>query len=64
MKLFVVIIKQKNAFLGKFDDETIVKEESIMTALNLTTDDRPVVKACLEKAKKCKESSGPSITKW
>lgn len=46
---------RKNAFLGKFDDETIVKEESIMTALGLTIDDRPVVKACLEKAKKCKE---------
>lgn len=46
---------KKNVFLGKFEDDTIAKEESIMTALGVTIDDRPVVKACLEKAKKSKE---------
>lgn len=46
---------KKNVYLGKFQDDTIVKEEAIMTELGLTLDDRPVVKACLEKAKKCKE---------
>ena len=46
---------KKNVFLGKFNDDTIVKEEALMGAVGVTTDDRPVVKACLEKAKKCKE---------
>ena len=46
---------KKNVFLGKFNDETIIKEEALMGAVGVTTDDRPVVKACLEKAKKCKE---------
>ena len=46
---------KKNVFLGKFNDDTIVKEEALMSAVGVTTDDRPVVKACLEKAKKCKE---------
>ena len=46
---------KKNVFLGKFSDDTIVKEEALMGAVGVTTDDRPVVKACLEKAKKCKE---------
>ena len=46
---------KKNVFLGKFNDETIIKEEALMGAVGVTIDDRPVVKACLEKAKKCKE---------
>lgn len=46
---------KKNVFLGKFNDETIVKEEALMSAVGVTTDVRPVVNACLEKAKKCKE---------
>ncbi len=46
---------KKNVFLGKFNDETIVKEEALMSAVGVTTDARPVVNACLEKAKKCKE---------
>jgi len=46
---------KKNVFLGKFTDDTIVKEEALMGAVGVTIDDRPVVKACLEKAKKCKE---------
>ena len=46
---------KKNVFLGKFNDETIIKEEALMGAVGVTTDDRPVVKACIEKAKKCKE---------
>ena len=46
---------KKNVFLGKFSDDTIVKEEALMGAVGVTLDDRPVVKACLEKAKKCKE---------
>ena len=46
---------KKNVFLGKFNDDTIVKEEALMGAVGVTVDDRPVVKACLEKAKKCKE---------
>ena len=46
---------KKNVFLGKFNDETIIKEEALMSAVGVTTDDRPVVNACLEKAKKCKE---------
>ena len=46
---------KKNVFLGKFTDDTIVKEEALMGAVGVTTDDRPVIKACLEKAKKCKE---------
>ena len=46
---------KKNVFLGKFNDDTIVKEEALMGAVGVTTADRPVVEACLEKAKKCKE---------
>ena len=46
---------KKNVFLGKFSDDTIAKEEALMGSVGVTTDDRPVVKACLEKAKKCKE---------
>lgn len=46
---------QKNVYLGKFADDTVVKEESLMTALGVTTANRPTVAACLEKAKKCKE---------
>ena len=46
---------KKNVYLGKFNDDTIVKEEALMNSLSVTTDDRPVVNACLEKAKKCKE---------
>ena len=46
---------KKNVFLGKFDDETVVKEEALMGAVGVTISDRPVVEACLEKAKKCKE---------
>ena len=46
---------KKNVYLGKFADDTITKEESLMTALGITIDDRPTVKACLDKAAKCKE---------
>ena len=46
---------RKNVYLGKFDDDTITKEESLMTAVGVTTADRKCVNACLEKAKKCKE---------
>ncbi len=46
---------KKNVYLGKFADDTITKEESLMTALGITVDDRPTVKACLDKAAKCKE---------
>ncbi|NLB48933.1 MAG: DUF1846 domain-containing protein [Erysipelotrichia bacterium] len=46
---------KKNVYLGKFADDTIVKEEAIMTALGVTIEDRPVIKACLDKAKKSKE---------
>ena len=46
---------RKNVFLGKFNDDTIVKEEALMGAVGVTIADRPVVEACLEKAKKCKE---------
>ena len=46
---------KKNVFLGKFNDDTIIKEEALMGAVGVTTADRPVVEACLEKAKKCKE---------
>jgi len=46
---------KKNVFLGKFADETIIKEEALMGAVGVTTADRPVVEACLDKAKKCKE---------
>ena len=46
---------KKNVFLGKFNDDTIVKEEALMGAVGVTIADRPVVEACLEKAKKCKE---------
>ena len=46
---------KKNVFLGKFNDDTIVKEEALMGAVGVTTADRPVVEACLDKAKKCKE---------
>ena len=46
---------KKNVFLGKFNDDTIVKEEALMGAVGVTIEDRPVVGACLEKAKKCKE---------
>ena len=41
--------------MGKFADETIIKEEALMGAVGVTIADRPVVDACLEKAKKCKE---------
>ena len=46
---------KKNVYLGKFADDTITKEESLMTALGITIDNRPTVKACLDKAAKCKE---------
>ena len=46
---------RKNVYLGKFADDTITKEESLMTALGISVDDRPTVKACLDKAAKCKE---------
>ena len=46
---------KKNVFLGKFNDETVIKEEALMNAVGVTIEDRPVVNACLEKAKKCKE---------
>ena len=46
---------KKNVFLGKFNDDTIVKEEALMSAVGVSPDDRPVVNVCLEKAKKCKE---------
>ena len=46
---------KKNVFLGKFNDDTVVKEEALMGAVGVTTDDRQVVKACLDKAKSCKE---------
>ena len=46
---------RKNVYLGKFQDDTITKEESLMTALEITVDNRPTVKACLDKANKCKE---------
>ena len=46
---------KKNVFLGKFNDDTIIKEEALMGAVGVTVDNRPVVAACLEKAKKCKE---------
>lgn len=46
---------KKNVFLGKFDDETIVKEEALIGSSGAVITDRPVVDACLEKAKKCKE---------
>ena len=46
---------KKNVFLGKFNDETVIKEEALMGSVGVSVDDRPVVKACLEKAKKCKE---------
>ena len=46
---------KKNVYLGKFDDDTIVKEESLMNAVGVTIADRPTVAACLDKAKKCKE---------
>ena len=46
---------KKNVFLGKFNDETVIKEEALMNAVGVTIEDRPVVNACLEKAKKSKE---------
>lgn len=46
---------KKNVFLGKYDDETIAKEEYLLNELGITTDIRKSVNASLEKAKKCKD---------
>ena len=46
---------KKNVYLGKFNDDTIVKEEALMNALQVSPENRACVNACLEKAKKCKE---------
>lgn len=61
---------KKNVFLGKFEDETIIKIEALMSALDISPEkDRPVVSLCLDKAKKCRErvvaiqlANGKSIT--